>query len=281
MKRIQSLFTSALVFGVVVFGIAVLTAVSVSAQERDDKPWYLEAHGSVDFERAADLRAPGIPVPDVGIADILGKLTFNTGWGGGVAAGRAFNDFRVEAEVSWRRVGINHIENIRAEPATALSTQFAQRLASSVDISGRLDHLTVMANAYWDVPTGTRLRPYIGGGLGTVHAVMHKNARRLTQLPQEVIDRLSPEARQILREQGGNLHVDDKDEDRWGFAWQAAAGVGFDLTDSLAVRAGYRFVHVPSLDFGLFQGQRTSTSPPVTVTVKPMHSVDVGLRLRF
>ena len=282
MKRIQSLFRSVLVSGVVVLGIAVLTAVSVSAQERGDKPWYLEAHGSVDFGRSANLYIPDVPAA-AGPLDFRGKVTFNTGWGGGLAAGRFLNDFRVEAEVSLRRVGIDHIENIKIDqPAPeALRLAAENALARNLEFSGRIDHLTVMANAYWDVPTGTRFRPYVGGGLGTVHAVMHKNARRLTQLPQEVIDRLSPEARQILREQGGNLHVDDKDEDRWGFAWQAAAGVGFDLTDSLAVRAGYRFVHVPNLDFSLFQGQRASVDAPITVTVRSVHSVDVGLRLRF
>lgn len=280
MRIIQS-FVATLVPGVLVLGIAVLTAVSVSAQERDDRPWYLEAHGSVAFTQSADLRAPGIPVPNVGNVDVLGKTTFHTGWGGGVAAGRAFDDFRVEAEVSWRRVGIDHIENIRSEPATAASTQFAQRLARSIDITGRLDHLTGMVNAYWDVPTGTRFRPYIGGGLGTVHAVMHKNARRLTRPSAEDLARLSPEARQSLEDQGGTPVVDDKDQDRWGFAWQAAAGVGFDLTDFLAVRAGYRFLHVPNLDFSLFEGQRTSTSSPVTITAKPVHSIDFGLRVRF
>ena len=282
MKRIQSLFTSALVSGVVVLGIAVLTAVSVSAQERGDRPWYLEAHGSVDFGRSADLYIPDVAAA-AGPLDFRGKVTFNTGWGGGLAAGRFLNDFRVEAEVSLRRVGIDHIEDIKIDQQApeALRLAAENALARNLEFSGRIDHLTVMANAYWDIPTGTRFRPYVGGGLGTVHAVMHKKARNLTPTPPEVLAQFSPEAQARIREQGGVLLEDDKDQDRWGFAWQAAAGVSFDLTDSLAVRAGYRFVHVPNLGFGLFQGQRASTDAPITVTVKSVHSVDMGLRLRF
>ena len=282
MKRIQSLFTSVLVSGVLVVGMVVLTAVSVSAQERGDRPWYLEAHGSVDFERSADLYIPDVAAA-TGPLDFRGKVTFNTGWGGGLAAGRFLNDFRVEAEVSWRRIGIDHIEDIRIDQQApeALRVLAERALARNLELSGRMDHLTVMANAYWDIPTGTRFRPYIGGGLGTIHAVMHKKARNLTPTPREVLAQFTPEVRARIMEQGGILLEDDKDRDRWGFAWQVAAGVGFDLTDSLAVRAGYRFLHVPSLDFSLFQGQRAGTDAPITVTVKPVHSVDVGLRLRF
>ena len=283
MKRIW-LRIQACVRGFAVFFIAVLAAASASAQERDDKPWYLEAHGDVHFTQSADLVIPDVAIMQLGPTDFRGKVTFQkAGWGGGLAAGRAFNDFRVEAEVSWRRISIDHITNIGTdkpapEPLLAVARNAIMR---NLEFSGKLEHLTGMVNAYWDVPTGTRLRPYIGGGLGTVHAVMHKSARNLTPTPPEVLEQFTPEVQAKIREQGGILLADDSDQDRWGFCWQAAAGIGFDLTESLTVRAGYRFVHVPNLDFSLFEGQRLSTDLPITVTVKSLHIVDMGLRLRF
>ena len=185
--------------------------------------------------------------------------------------------------MSWRRISIDHITNIGTDkPAPeALLAVARNAIMRNLEFSGKLEHLTGMVNAYWDVPTGTRLRPYVGGGLGTVHAVMHKSARNLTPTPPSVLEQFTPEVQAKIREQGGILLADDSDQDRWGFCWQVGAGIGFDLTESLTVRAGYRFVHVPNLDFSLFEGQRLSTDLPITVTVKPLHIVDVGLRLRF
>ena len=273
---------AALVPGVLVFAAVVLAAASAFAQESGDKAWYLEAHGNTNFTQSADLYIPDVAAAQ-GDLDFRGKVTFNTGWGGGLAAGRVFNDFRVEAELSWRRIGIDHIENIKVDQQVpqAILDVARNALSRNLEFSGRLDHLTGMVNAYWDIPTGTRFRPYVGGGMGTVHAVMHKKARNLTRTPEATLRQFSQEVQDKIREQGGILLEDDKDQDRWGFCWQAAGGVAFDLTESLAVRAGYRFMHVPNLDFSLFQGQRLSTDLPITITVKPVHSIDLGLRLRF
>lgn len=280
MRIIRSFAT--LVPGVVVFAMVVLAAASAFAQESGDKAWYLEAHGSVAFAQSADLYIPDVAAAQ-GDLDFRGKITFDTGWGGGLAAGRVLNDFRVEAELSWRRTGIDHIEDIKIDQQVPQAVLDVARTALSrnLEFSGRFDHLTGMVNAYWDIPTGTRFRPYIGGGMGTVHAVMHKKARNLTPTSEAVIRQFSQEVQDKIRQQGGIQIEDDKDQDRWGFCWQAAGGVSFDLTESLAVTAGYRFVHVPTLDFSLFQGQRLSTNLPITVTVKPIHSIDMGLRLRF
>ena len=268
--------------GVTVFCMVVLAAASAFAQERGDRPWYLEAHGSIAFEQSADLYVPDVAAAQ-GDIDFRGKITFDTGWGGGIAAGRALNDFRVEAEVSWRRIGIDHIEDIKVDQQVPQALLDAARnaLSRNLEFTGRFDHLTAMVNAYWDIPTGMRFRPYIGGGMGTVHAVMHKRARNLTPTPPATLAQFSQEVQDKINEQGGIVLEDDKDQDRWGFCWQAAAGVAFDLTESLAVTAGYRFVHVPTLDFSLFEGQRLSTDLPLTVTVKPIHSIDMGLRLSF
>lgn len=261
-------------------GMLVLVAVALAAAPAfaQEKPWYLEAHGSVDFEKSAGLRLPQTSRTRQagGTIDVTGDVTFNTGWGGGLAAGRVWRDFRIEGEGFWRRTGIDHLEIDRHRDNATLML-IENSIQKNLNLTGNLSVLAVLANVYWDVPTGMRFRPYVGGGLGTVRASMHKKARvslsaaEIAQLPAGASERLD----------GNVLTWNDKDENRWGFCWQVGAGVGFDLTESLALEAGYRFIHVPSLDFRLFSGERLATQLPGTVTVKSMHSVDLGLRWRF
>ena len=273
MKKIQSAVHGACA---VLFFVVVLAAAPALAQDGGEKSWYLEAHGGMVFEQSAELHLPqatGVTGP----VDVSGEVTFHTGWGGGLAAGRIWKDFRIEGEGVWRRIGVDHI-NIDHHPDNPVLVRIEDSIQRSLKLTGNLSVLKAMANVYWDVPTGMRFRPYVGGGMGTVHAVMHKNARR--ELSDAQLAML-PEAARMRLDGSNVLAQDSKDEDRWGFCWQVGGGIGFDLTESLAVSVGYRFVHIPSLEFHLFRGQRLSTQLPGTVTVKSLHSVDLGVRWRF
>ncbi len=87
---------------------------------------------------------------------------------------------------------------------------------------------TVLGNLYFDIPTDTALTPYVGAGVGY----------------------------------GWTSVEDGKDKD--GVAYGLMAGVGVDLTDSLAVDVGYRFRDV-----------MTSGSDPME------HQILTGLRFEF
>ena len=264
--------------GMLVLAAVLLAAAPASAQDGGERPWYLEAHGSVAFGQSAGIKLPQTSRTrqESGTIDVTGDVTFNTGWGGGLAAGRVWKDFRIEGEGLWRRTGIDHLEIDRHtdDPTLMLIEDSIRR---NLNLTGSMSVLAALANVYWDVPTGMRFRPYVGAGAGAVRAAMRKNAR--VELPDAQVALLPADARTRL--DGNVITYNDKDENRWGFCWQAAGGVAFDLTESLAVRAGYRFIHVPSLDFSLFQRQRLASQLPGTVTVRSMHSVDLGLRWRF
>ena len=77
---------------------------------------------------------------------------------------------------------------------------------------------SVMLNGYYDIDTDTKLTPYVGAGIGYA-----KIKGKL------LVDALSAS------------------EDDNSFAWQVGAGVGYALTDSVTVDAGYRYV-----DYGDF-----------------------------
>jgi opacity protein-like surface antigen len=80
--------------------------------------------------------------------------------------------------------------------------------AGNYDIGGGDDMgvTTVLGNLYLDVPTGTMITPYVGGGIGY-----------------------------------GWTSVDGAGDDGDGLAWAISAGASVDLSESIAMDVGYRF----------------------------------------
>ncbi|OSO94421.1 hypothetical protein B7O87_03010 [Cylindrospermopsis raciborskii CENA303] len=80
------------------------------------------------------------------------KATFNTGFSlSGTIAGYQFKNFRGELEFNSRFLSAREL--IRAN-------------GNKLSIFGNLTVITVLINGYYDFPTGSKFRPYIGGGLG-------------------------------------------------------------------------------------------------------------------
>lgn len=71
---------------------------------------------------------------------------------------------------------------------------------------------SAMFNAYYDINTGSKLTPYIGGGIGIAHLK-------------------------------GSIKVDNFKESKSknNFSWQVGAGVSYALTDNVSIDAGYRY----------------------------------------
>jgi opacity protein-like surface antigen len=100
------------------------------------------------------------------------------------------------------------------------------------DLSGDVDAFFLLGNLWVEMPTAGPVKPYAGGGVGL-----------------------------------GRLDLDD--DTAWGFAYQAGAGVGLDLTQNLALDIGYRFKAINDADDNGTTADYSS------------HNVVVGLRLGF
>ena len=105
-------------------------------------------------------------------------------WAAGVGAGYRFND------------------NLRVDGRFDYAGQY--HVAPGADMSVT----TALANAYFDIPTGTAFTPYLGAGVGYGWGTVD----------------------------GGS----DKD----GFAYALMAGVGVNLSDSVELDVGYRFRNI-------------------------------------
>ena len=88
------------------------------------------------------------------------------------------------------------------------------------DFHGTLSHIPYMANGVFRYPIGTRLEPYIGGGVGGSSNFLY-------------IDDFG-------------LHDSDVSFD---FAWQAMAGLRYKFAENMSIGAGYKYLGTLSGDY--------------------------------
>ena len=115
---------------------------------------------------------------------------------------------------------------------------------------------SVMFNLYYDIDTGTKFTPYVGGGIGYAHV------KSKTSLPEIGISKNSSD---------NNL------------AWQIGAGVSYALNDNISFDAGYRYT-----DYGNVKDSYTMNVPPFVGSFDASskasvtsHEVMLGVRYTF
>jgi opacity protein-like surface antigen len=191
---------------------------------------YMSIQGGATWLEDADLDYDIIPSSDLSV-----EAEFDTGFNMGVAVGYDYGPARLEAEVAYRQ---NDFDKFKGQ-----FLGFGFEDSADGDVSAT----SLMVNAYWDLPTGGPITPYIGGGVGFANVSFN-----------EVEDL-------------GFEFIDDDDN---VLAYQAAAGIAFDINPNLALDLGYRYFATedPELedDFGdEFETEYDS------------HNVSLGLRFMF
>jgi len=207
---------------------------------------------------AADLTPPPPPPPSQYVevvddqptcfymrADVGGSFhqdpTVTQQGGGAITNEKINNHAFIEAGT-----GCQVTENIRVE-ATA-GYRFRSSMTEECGcLEADLETYTGFVNAFWDITyfNGTGFTPYVGGGVGlAVH--------RLTSV---------------------RLPAGSRDGNRAAFAYNATAGVSYDLSENVKMDLAYRFV-----DLGI---ARSKGSAPIKVDDLRAHEVKLGLRYQF
>ena len=176
-----------------------------------------------DFATGAGATiAPGTVLPDG--TEVGWATEFDTGYAINGAIGRHFNFFRAELELAYQSNGVDTHTGVAAggidltgEDAGVLITG-SDNLGVTVgdlvaDGQGDVDTLFVLANLYYDFDLGGRFKPYIGAGAGVGFVDVD----------------YSPSATPIIQ------------DDTTAFAYQAMAGVAYQVTPATALFAGYRY----------------------------------------
>ncbi len=169
---------------------AGLVAGLANTAAAQDGNWYLGAAAGVNI------------VPQYKNTDDFGSFDFSTAPGYAVlgTVGYGFGPIRAEAEIGWRDNGMS---------------KFTSGFGSA-GLSGYMGVASTMANAYYDIRTGTAFTPYIGAGAGGawINAVnIHSATTGVTIV----------------------------DKPQTGFAYQGIAGLSYAVNERLAVTVDYRY----------------------------------------
>lgn len=161
-------------------------------------------------------------------------------WGedySGVSFDTGYN-FSGSVGYNWGQVGF---ASLRTEAEVGYFNEDGQ---CGTKIGCSVDGIYGLLNAYADFNTGTPFTPFIGGGVGYANVTADINAP------------------------GFALQSRDKD-----FAWDATAGVSYDLTRNITLDIAYRYLAIPNVTFNTPFG---SVNDDVN-----NHQVNAGLRVKL
>jgi opacity protein-like surface antigen len=217
---------------------AALAALLATAAPACAAGPYVSGNVGASFLQDAD-NSNSSPVVDV-------KSSYDPGWVVSGAAGYGFaNGLRVEGEIGYRQVSLDQLKvNNDGGLGAALGLGSLNGLTTNVE--GNETALSAMANAWYDVKTGTPFTPYVGGGVGLARVSLNNVSV------------------------AGVTLVDDDDV---AFAYQLGAGVAYALTQNVALTLDYRFFSVVDATFTDASGSFSSEFHS--------HNVMVGARIGF
>ena len=152
------------------------------------------------------------------------------------AVGNAFcNGLRVEGEVSYRQTDFDKIK---------------QAGTPDLLVDSKVWALSALGNVFYDIRTGSVVRPYIGAGLGFSDVNVGDGTAK---------------GAGVARNSGATLPLWTS-EHKTVFAYQVGTGVGIDLSKRVILDLGYRFFGTEDIKFDF--SRMTFNSHNVTVCAR-------------
>lgn len=151
----------------------------------------------------------------------------------------------------------------------------------------KVGRTTAMYNMYYDIPTGTRLRPFVGAGIGVTWRAMKRNWREeancedtTTDLGDGTTVTSSPCHHLVPDDQPSHWERSGTDEvDRFDLALAAMAGLSYEITPDIIWDNSYQFLWESagiSLSTATFSGTSTVSYSDTT-----QHQFRTGVRFNI
>jgi len=139
----------------------------------------------------------------------------------------------------------------------------------TVTYKQKMNIQTVFLNAYFDINTGTPFTPYIGGGIGFA-MIGVKKAKAVTTI--------SPFSGTSI---SNPVSVGSKSQTN--FAWNIGAGIGWDITPTITLDLGYRYMMLGEArsKWGNASGGASMAFYRTKVDDVNIHQVQLALRYTF
>ena len=209
--------------------------------------------GAVDHPLYISMFGGASMLNDVNTINQEGKEPYSVGFStgyiiGGVIGAQLTDRLRAEAELSHAVWQANHMS------VTARTEEGHRNYAGTA--TGPLNATYLLANVWYDLPTGGTVTPYIGGGAGVGWA--NANLRFSQSDPVE-------------GEPG-----DGYGNGGMGFAYQLGAGFRVPLSEKLELDAGYRLKGITGINF-----KSVDRESPYNGANLISHNFQIGLTFQF
>lgn len=149
--------------------------------------------------------------------------------------------------------------------ATGRFTEFCGGALCFDVTEGNVASAVFMANAYVDLGTWWCITPYVGAGLGGAYS-------RITGV-------------QDLGIIGSNgtvgFGLTQNDANNWNFAWNAQAGLSYNVTNNFKVDLSARYLHLGSPETAIVNCQNTASCPGAFYNLNNFNSWDFRVGLRW
>ncbi len=181
-------------------------------------PWYARIGVRAAWMNQ-EMSIEGYGTPDVD-SDI--------GWGGALAFGRQFGEFRAEIELAMQATDL--------DDKTLGSGSYVGETANYTwkdKLTGDLNVSTVMVNGYYELPVADAFSVYAMAGLGVAKYNMDATAT------YSVVGTDGSAYSEVWG------HTDDNN---YAFAYKAGLGVTYNFTDQMAADLGYEYLGVADND---------------------------------
>jgi outer membrane protein W len=144
-------------------------------------------------------------------------------------------------------------DNFAVEGETGLSGTSVSSIGNGLTLVGddlSIYQIPLLVNVIWRIPTGMKLKPYVGLGAGMAVSYLHTQGTTIAG----VVTLTGTDATVVP-------------------ALQALAGIRYDFTDRLGLVAGYKYFYSGSPDW--------NTLTQIKVGALKSHQINVGLNFTF
>jgi outer membrane protein OmpA-like peptidoglycan-associated protein len=156
--------------------------------------------------------------------------SFNSGFNAGVRGGYEWGPWRFEEEWSYRNNNLSNFSGSITGPLGIRTHSFA---GNGSVFQGSVHSNSIMTNAIYDFTFGWPITPHIGAGVGATNVNVGISRNDNARLPG------------VLRTTGfGSL-----DGHQWNFAYQAIAGIRYDVSPLVSVDFDYHYLATPNFTF--------------------------------
>lgn len=282
---------------VAVAAIACFLTAGVPKAQAADSGWYVGASIPVMYIDDTDTITTGSNAGNMQTppSTYRGKAVteYDTGYKlEGVVGYELLPNIRIELELFYSEADVDKltysdVSNTIAGRTTPVPGEIRPR------VSGSAEQLGAMLNLWYDIDLGSKWTPYVGVGVGVMEVDFGDVEYDENALAQHVSDSLRIGAAQQRAAQAGMPFdparvplpqlppgfapgVSTTDT---VFAYQAAAGVGYQWSDNTVLRLGYRYQTSDDLEF---RGRSNAFGNTVkTKTDFDVQFLEIGVRYHF